>query len=62
MESLTIVERLAATKELIGGKQVAEILSFHPVTLKNLTLKRWVSAGKIPHTRLGDGSSLTPEY
>jgi excisionase family DNA binding protein len=50
-----MVDRLAAMKDLLGSKQVAELLGIHRQTLKN-----WVSSGKIPHSRLGSRIKFDP--
>jgi excisionase family DNA binding protein len=52
---MTITERLAAVEGLLTAKQVAAMLSLHPVTIR-----KWISAGKIPHMRIGASVKFDP--
>lgn len=43
----TLVQKLRARTGLLSINEVAELLSFHEVTLRN-----WVRAGKLPAVRI----------
>jgi excisionase family DNA binding protein len=52
---MTIAERLEEAKGMLDGGQVAEMLALHPVTIR-----KWVSAEKIPHVRIGGRVKFDP--
>jgi excisionase family DNA binding protein len=52
---MTIPEQLAQTKGFLTVKQLASLLTCHPMTIYG-----WCSEGKLPHTRIGSRLKFDP--
>jgi excisionase family DNA binding protein len=52
---MTMIERLEKTSGMLDSSHVAEMLTIHPVTIR-----KWVSAGKIPRVSIGTRVKFDP--